>query len=189
MSRQPSEVVSLRIEPPASPAVDRDADRQQAMAALFRAHCAELVRTAYCLLGDRGAAEDAVQEAYLALYRHWDTLGDRTAGRAYLRAAVVNQCRSRQRGLVRSRAARVWQGRAELSPSADGDALARDDASRVAAAIRDLPTRQREVVVCRYYLELTETQTAALLGIGLGTVKRHGHRALARLQTRLEEAL
>lgn len=62
-----------------------------------------------------------------------------------------------------------------------------DDARRLAAAVQALTTRQREVVVCRYYLELTESETAALLDIGLGSVKRHAHRGLARLQDRLGE--
>ena len=56
------------------------------------------------------------------------------------------------------------------------------------AAVQTLPTRQREVVVCRYYLELTEAETAAMLDIGLGSVKRHAHRGLARLQDRLGES-
>jgi RNA polymerase sigma factor (sigma-70 family) len=60
-----------------------------------------------------------------------------------------------------------------------------EDARRLAAAVQALSTRQREVVVCRYYLELTEAETAAMLDIGLGSVKRHAHRGLARLQDRL----
>ena len=56
----------------------------------------------------------------------------------------------------------------------------------MAAAVRALPTRQREVIVARYYLGLTETQTAELLHVGLGSVKRHAHRALAALQRGVE---
>jgi RNA polymerase sigma factor (sigma-70 family) len=61
-----------------------------------------------------------------------------------------------------------------------------DEAARVAAAVRALPTRQREVVVARYYLGLSEAQTAQLLQVGLGSVKRHAHRALRTLQSGIE---
>jgi RNA polymerase sigma factor (sigma-70 family) len=64
----------------------------------------------------------------------------------------------------------------------------RDEALRLVAAIRSLPLRQREAVVCRYYLDLTEAQTAALLEIGVGSVKRHAHRALAKLHDQMEVA-
>ena len=63
--------------------------------------------------------------------------------------------------------------------------IAYDDSYRLAAAVQALSARQRQVVVCRYYLELTELETAAMLDIGLGSVKRHAHRGLARLQSRL----
>jgi RNA polymerase sigma factor (sigma-70 family) len=61
-----------------------------------------------------------------------------------------------------------------------------DNAESVASAVRALPTRQREVVVARYYLGLTERQTAELLHIGVGSVKRHSHRALAALEHGIE---
>ncbi|WP_377642012.1 RNA polymerase sigma factor [Oryzobacter terrae] len=162
------------------------ASRDEAVGVLFRAHAAGLVRLAYVLLGDREAAEDAVQEAYLSLHRHWNRLRDHGAARAYLRAAVINRCRSGQGQLVRSRRTRDRLASVEwLEPSSEARAVEHDDARRLAAAVRDLPTRQREVVVCRYYLELTEAETAALLEIGLGSVKRHAHRGLTRLNDRL----
>jgi len=169
-------------EPPA-------ASRDDAFGVLFRAHAQGLVRLACVLLEDREAAEDAVQDAYVSLYRHWDVLRDQGSSRAYLRAAVINRCRSGQGQLIRARRVR---GRLDsvdwLEPSPETRAVEHDDARRLAAAVRSLPTRQREVVVCRYYLELTEAETAALLDIGLGSVKRHAHRGLARLQDRLGRA-
>ncbi len=71
-------------------------------------------------------------------------------------------------------------------PTFEDRAVDRDHGARIAAAVQALPTRQREVVVARYYLGLTEPQTARLLGIGLGSVKRHAHRALASLQHGIE---
>ena len=79
-------------------------DRDDAVDALFRRHCSDLVRLAFCLLGDRGAAEEVVQDAFLALHRHWWGLRAYTSAVPYLRAAVVNGCRSRQRRMVRARA-------------------------------------------------------------------------------------
>lgn len=64
--------------------------------------------------------------------------------------------------------------------------LQHDDARRLAAAVQTLPTRQREVVVCRYYLELTVAETAELLGITSGSVKRHAHRGIEALAARVE---
>jgi RNA polymerase sigma factor (sigma-70 family) len=66
--------------------------------------------------------------------------------------------------------------------------VARDEASSLAEQVRQLPRRQREVITCRYYLQLSEKETAALLEITIGSVKRHAHRGLATLQSRLEES-
>lgn len=175
--------------PRLAPPRDEHSDREEAFGVLFRTHGRGLVRLAYCLLGDREAAEDAVQDAFLSLYRHWHGLRDLGSAHAYLRVAVINRCRSGQGQLIRSRSVRQrltvldWQ-----APSSESHSIAHDEARRLAAAVQALPTRQREVVVCRYYLELTESETAALLDIGLGSVKRHAHRGLARLQDRLGES-
>ncbi|HET6967381.1 MAG TPA: SigE family RNA polymerase sigma factor [Ornithinibacter sp.] len=169
----------------APPRVERD----EAFGVLFRTHASGLVRLAYCLLGDREAAEDAVQEAFLSLYRNWDGLRDHGSSHAYLRAAVLNRSRSGQGQLVRARRIRGRLASVDWpEPSSESRMIQRDDAKRLAAAVRALPRRQREVVVCRYYLELTESETAAMLDIGLGSVKRHAHRGLTRLQDRLGDS-
>ena len=152
---------------------------------LFRTHCAALVRLGVVLLGDRAEAEEVVQDAFVSLHHHWDRLRDTSAAGAYLRSAVVRGCRSRQRRLIRARAIAPRLA-AVPSGTVEDDAVTMDEAARVAAAVRALPTRQREVVVARYYLGLTEAQTAQLLDVGLGSVKRHGHRALAALQRGIE---
>jgi RNA polymerase sigma factor (sigma-70 family) len=161
--------------------------RDEAVSALFHRHCTDLVGLAFCLLGDREAAEEVVQDAFVALHRHWRGLREQPAALPYLRAAVVNGCRSRQRRLVRARAALpMLRPSITSEPSTEDTAVGRDEAARLAAAVRTLPTRQREVLACRFYLELTETQTAALLQIARRSVKTHANRALAGLARRLE---
>lgn len=103
---------------------------------------------------------------------------------------MVNGCRSRQRRLVRARAAVPALRPVTTSVSSSEDtAVSRDEAARLAAAVRTLPTRQREVLVCLFYIELTETQTANLLQIGRTSVKTHARRGLAGLTRRLEVTL
>lgn len=165
--------------------------REQVLTGLFRSHCVELVRLAYCLLGDRERAEDAVQEVYLSLFRHWPPR-DESSALAYLRAGVINRCRSDQRRLYSARRGQPLLQLSAVGAQAGADAatdvLARDEASRLADQVRGLPRRQREVIACRYYLQLTERETADLLEIGVGSVKRHAHRGLSTLQARLEES-
>ena len=163
----------------------RRLDRDTALHGLFRDEGAGLVRLGYCLVGDRDLAEEAVQEAFIGLYRNWNHVRDEASLKSYLRAAVINQCRSAQRRLVRARALRERLA-ARLAATPDGDAVSTDEALRIFALVRRLPQRQREVVVCRYYLDLSEAQTAALLEIEVGTVKRHGHRAIERMQREME---
>jgi RNA polymerase sigma factor (sigma-70 family) len=161
-------------------------DREAVLDVLFRTHCASLVRVAVLLLGDRADAEEVVQDAFVSLYRNWPSLRDPAAAGSYLRSSVVRLCRSRQRRLVRARSAAPKLAAVVDPRTLEDRAVDLDQAARIAAAVRRLPTRQREVVVARYYLGLTEAQTAALLQVGLGSVKRHGHRALASLQHGME---
>lgn len=163
--------------------------RDEALAVLFRTHCADLVRLGFALTGDRGAAEEAVQDAFLSLHRNWRSLRDRAAMHAYLRATVVNRCRS----VHRDRAHRpvvVAPLRPELvtQPGVDADVLAHEESVRIAEQVRTLPQRQREVVVCRFYLDLSERQTAELLQVSVGSVKKHASRALSALHDRMEVA-
>lgn len=177
---------AIRMDPAATQGA-----REQVLTGLFRSHCVELVRLAYFLLGDRGRAEEAVQEVYLSLFRHWPPRDERTA-LAYLRSGVINRCRSDQRRMYSARRGdplvRVGALGEQTGADAATDVVARDEASRLAEQVRQLPRRQREVITCRYYLQLSEKETAALLEIGIGSVKRHAHRGLATLQARLEDS-
>ena len=162
-------------------------DRVAAVEGLFRDHYVAMVRLAYCLLGDRAASEDATQEAFLSLHRHWDGVRDSGALVAYLRRATINQCRTRQRKLIRGRGAALRMPRPTTVTSSEDDVLKRDEHQRLAEAIRQLPTRQREVLVCRYLLEMSEVATAEALEIGVGSVKQHAHRARAALHALMGE--
>ena len=162
-----------------APAVD--------IAALFRQHYAELVRLAVMLLGDRPAAEDVVQDVFARLHARRDRPGPRGDQLAYVRACVLNGCRS---ALHR----RVILRRLSGSPapdlpheSAESEVIQAEGRRQVLAALAALPPRRREVLVLRYYLGLREAEIAAMLGISPGTVKSTTARALGALARALGE--
>jgi len=167
-------------------AADSSVSREVAVDVLFRRHYATLLRVAHAMLGTREAAEDAVQDAFVSLYRHWDRLRDPQAAESYLRSAVLNRCRSNVRDLVKDRVLQSRAGAALMEAGGEIDLAAGEDGARLVMALRRLPRRQREVVACRYLLELSIAETAELLGMSDGSVKRHAHRGLQTLHTCLE---
>lgn len=153
-------------------------------AEVFAAHHPEVLRLAYLLCGDPHRAEDAVAEAFAKMYRRWQR-GGIDQPRAYLRRAVVNEVNSRFRRLaLERREASRRHGDARGVRPADEDLADRDE---VFAALRTLPARQRTAVVLRYYADLTEADTAAVMGVAVGTVKSAVSRGLDRLRAVLEE--
>jgi RNA polymerase sigma factor (sigma-70 family) len=118
------------------------------VAALYREHALGLVRVALLLVGDRGTAEDVVQDAFCALYRGWWRLRDPDKAVAYVRVAVLNGCRS----VLRDRArARKLPAPAELPVwSAEAAAIAGEERRAALEAVASLPPRAREVLVLRY---------------------------------------
>jgi RNA polymerase sigma factor (sigma-70 family) len=155
---------------------------------LFRRHYTALLRLAVVMVGNREAAEDSVQEAFAALYRHRRSLRDQSAAEAYLRSAVLNRCRSWVRRQVTQRAARPLMLVREHQQSAEDTIVAQDAAGSLVAHMRTLARRQREVLACRFVLELSIAETAQLLQISEGSVKAHTHRGLRALQRRIEVA-
>jgi RNA polymerase sigma-70 factor (sigma-E family) len=152
--------------------------------AVYQAHAVGLIRLAIVMLGDRVAAEDVVQEAFLGLYRHWDRLADPGKALTYVRSAVLNRCRNALRDRHRDRGRRV----AFLSvESAEATVLVGEEHQLVLAAIRSLPDRQREALVLRFYLDLSEDETARAMGISKGTVKSATSRAVGALGRMLKE--
>lgn len=155
--------------------------------ALYRDHGTELVRLAALALGDRRAAEDVVQDVFTRLHRGGLRLDDASRVPAYLRSAVLNGCRSRQRRTGAGDRARLRLAR-ERPAGADVEGSAIDASVRaeVMAAIRALPARQRDCILLRYYLDLSEAEIAATLRIGVGTVKSSTARARRSLAPVLE---
>ncbi|WP_410644997.1 RNA polymerase sigma factor [Amycolatopsis sp. lyj-346] len=148
-------------------------------AELFRTHRPGLVRLAVLLLGDRGLAEDVVQDAFVALVRRWP-LDDPAGAGGYLRVSVVNGARSAHRRAARR--LRHRPGDRDDVPPADAGVLLGEEHREVLAAVRRLPRRQREVLVLRYWTGLSEAEIADTLGVSRGTVKTCASRALAKLE-------
>lgn len=143
-----------------------------------------LLRTAYLLAGDWATAEDLLQIALTKTYLAWKRLGRIDAVEPYTRKVLVNTATSWWR--------RRWHGErpTEVLPETaitDGleERLERDALWR---QVRDLPARQRAVLVLRFYEDQSEAETARLLNVSVGTVKSQCSRALATLRLRLGEA-
>jgi len=169
-------------------AATRDAD--EALVAIYTAHYRSLVRLAALLLHDVPAAEDVVQDAFVAMHGSWKRLRDTDKALAYLRQAVVNRARSRLRHLkvVDRKASSLLPADARAHmPSAETGAMAAIDRAHILVALRGLPQRQREVLVLRYYSDLSEAQIADAMGISAGAVKSHASRGMTALRQRLEQ--
>lgn len=164
------------------PPVNDADDADSAVAALFGSHRLAMVRLAVLLVDDVETAEDIVQEAFAALHRRWPALADREAALGYLRSCVLNGSRSvlRRRRTVR-RHPQPDAATLTVDP-ADRQVLLAEEHREVITALQRLPRRQREVIVLRYWAELTEAQVAATLAISLGAVKSnafHARQAIA----------
>lgn len=131
-----------------------------------------MVRLAYLVVGSEAVAEELVQDAFVAVHRHWGTIANPGG---YLRTSVVNACRSHQRrtGLERRRQPRPAPP-AELGADELWDALAQ------------LPRNQRAALVLRYYEDAPEADIAAALGVRPTTVRSLVHRGLAQLRKEIE---
>jgi RNA polymerase sigma-70 factor (sigma-E family) len=158
----------------------------EAVTALYEAHALGLIRLAVVMLGDRPAAEDVVQEAFYGLYRRWHALSDTANALAYVRSSVINGCRTALRRRVRQLTL-VGAEQPGESDSAESAALLGEEHRQVLLAIRRLPSRQREALVLRYYLDLDEAEIATSMRISRGTVKSTTSRALAALGRLLED--
>jgi RNA polymerase sigma-70 factor (sigma-E family) len=154
------------------------------VADLHRAEYGNLVRLARLLLDDVATSEEVVQDAFVALQLRWRTIREPDKAAAWLRSAVLNGARSQLR---RRRVRERFVPGSSVGPPADRGALAADEHRRVVEALRQLPRRQQEALVLRFYLELNERETADAMGVSTGSVKTHIHRGLAALTPLLEE--
>jgi RNA polymerase sigma-70 factor (sigma-E family) len=164
------------------------ADARYGVSLLFRQHHAGLVRLALLLVGDQPTAEDVVQDVFARLCtRSLLPAGDGSL--TYVRAAVLNGCRStlRHRAVVR-RVTRWHDPQATgTQGSAEHEVILAEDRREVLAALATLPARRREVLVLRYWLGLSEREIADVLGISTGTVKSTAARGIAALARKLGE--
>jgi RNA polymerase sigma-70 factor (sigma-E family) len=166
----------------------RDA-RDNDFAAYLAARQPSLLRTAYLLTGNRHDAEDLVQTAFAKLYLSWDKVRDQGSMDGYVRRILVNEHNSLWR--------RAWKKREHTADDTVIHALdephhdSHDDGVGAALweVVQTLPRKARAVVVLRYYEEMSEAETAAVLGISVGTVKSQTSRALAALRTRAPQTL
>jgi RNA polymerase sigma-70 factor (sigma-E family) len=160
-------------------------DARRHISALYQAHALALVKLAVLMTGDQPTAEDVVQDAFLGLYRRWQALQDTGNALGYLRTSVINGCRSVHR--VRFRRQGITLDPPAPVGSAEAEAMLGEAHREVLAALRRLPRRQREAVVLRYYLDMTEEQAARAMGVARGTVKSATSRGIAALARLLKE--
>jgi RNA polymerase sigma-70 factor (sigma-E family) len=152
--------------------------------ALYQAHALALTRLAHVMLGDKASAEDVVQEAFCGLYRNWAKLIDQAAALPYLRASVLNGCRS----AIRRRRIRASKAMYEpAAASAESVVLTGEEHRSVLLALRKLPARQREVLILRFYTHASDEEIAQVMGVSPSTVRSSRHRALAALGRLLGE--
>jgi RNA polymerase sigma-70 factor (sigma-E family) len=170
---------------PARPSAQAPPDPadEHGYAALFHAHFAGLTRLSALLGADD--PEDVAQEAFVRLYRRRGRLRDPNAALGYLRATVCNLTRSRLRHLGVAR--RQPAERVRDVDSAEHDVIVAESRQEVLRALRLLPPRQREALVLRYWLGMSEADMAEIMQVSRGTVKAHVSRGIDALGQRMEE--
>ena len=169
--------VVMRNVSPRTPALDREFDR------FVVAESDGLLRSAYLLCGDRGHAEDLVQLALLRALHRWAQI--HSSPRAYVSAVLVNLARDRRRNL--SRRPRESQEKEIPSDAVSSHESQILERGAILAAARRLPRSQQEVLVCRYVLDLSVSETSVTLRLAEGTVKSYTARALAGLRELLDD--
>ncbi|MGZ5288505.1 MAG: RNA polymerase sigma factor [Actinomycetota bacterium] len=165
---------------------DGDAD---AFGALVARHQRAAFRVAWLIARDPGEAEDAVQEAFVKAWRAMPRFRADAPFRPWILRIVSNEARNRARS-TRRRDALVLReaaaaGAGDAAPSPEAAALSRDEAEALTRALDRLPERDRMVIAYRWLLDLSEAETAEILGVRLGTVKSRLSRALRRLREEL----
>jgi len=153
---------------------------------LVRAHQGIAFRTAYVLAGNASDAEEATQEAFVKAYRALGRFRRGSPFRPWLLRIVANEARNRRRSAGRRAAlslrAAADESSGDAAPSPEGVLLADEERGRLLAAVNELREEERLVIACRFFLELSEEETAAALDVRLGTVKSRTSRALEHLR-------
>ncbi|MER6676070.1 SigE family RNA polymerase sigma factor [Streptomyces sp. NPDC000983] len=142
-----------------------------------------LMRTAFLLTGEQHAAEDLVQTTLEQVYVAWRRVGSADEPEAYVRRVMINAHARRHRRRLREFLAPKDDSGLVREIADSGDRIAQaDDRNALLAALAELPPRQREAVVLRYWEDLTETQTAAAMGCSVGAVKSNAAKGIAKLR-------
>jgi RNA polymerase sigma-70 factor (ECF subfamily) len=164
---------------------------ERAFEELVRMHQGIAFRTAYLLTGSAADAEDAAQAGFA---KAWVALPRFRVGapfRPWLLSIVANEAHNRRRSAGRQEALRLRSIAApppdDAAQSPEGAALGREKREELLAAVCSLDDRDRDVLACRYFLELSEDETATVLDVRRGTVKSRTARALTRLKQELEQ--
>lgn len=173
-------------------AIARSLDGDLAAYEVLVARYSALAHRTAAMLGAGDEAEDVVQEAFVKAYRHLGGFRRDAPFRPWLLRIVANETHdlTRSRGRRAELTARVT----ELDPpgaaqSSEDAAVATDRRTRLLGLVRTLPERERQAVVCRYFLQLSEAETAQVLGLPVGTVKSRTSRGLRRLREEVDRDL
>jgi RNA polymerase sigma-70 factor (sigma-E family) len=183
-----SSAIPLEVAVDTPAAVDQDTKvaTDRLVVELFRTEGQSLVRLARLFVDDRNAAEDLVQEAFIRLARSAHRINDESKAAAYLRSIVLNLARdNNRRGLV---SLRHHLPQDDRRASTEDEIELQEDQREVIEALRELPHRQRNALVLRYYEELGIDDIAEAMGISRNSVKTHLQRGLAALERRLGDA-
>ena len=151
-------------------------------------HVDGLLRTAYLMVGDRGEAEDIVQECMLRLARKWPRVRGMEHPGAYARRVMFSLVLDGRPQRSRRSVELVAIEPATARDTRDATAASLDSRADLLRALAGLPGRQRAVLVLRYFADLPEAEVAAVLGCSVGTVKSSASRALERLREALDTA-
>jgi RNA polymerase sigma-70 factor (sigma-E family) len=187
LGRRPRPVIHLAHAIATAGTLETDEQRADLLRTLFHEEAAELVRLARLFTDDRNAAEDLVQEAFIRLYHAADRIRDLDKAIPYLRSIVLNLARDHnRRGLMSLRHGEALTP--AVSPDAPPDSLEFDEQqAAIIRALRALSPQQRNCLVLRFYLDLSEAEIAETLEISPNSVKTHTRRGLEQLRTRLEQ--
>jgi RNA polymerase sigma-70 factor (sigma-E family) len=147
-------------------------------------HLDDLLRTAYLVVWDQAEAEDLVQECLFKVARRWPRVRRMEQPCAYARRVLINLALDGARG--RARRATELRGEEQVDEPVADPLGAFDARAELLQLLGELPARQRAVLVLRYFNDLTEAQTAEVLGCSPGTVKSNASRGLARLRAALQ---
>jgi RNA polymerase sigma-70 factor, ECF subfamily len=150
--------------------------------ALFHAHYVRLVEAIAAATGDDDGAADAVQEAFVELWKHWDHVRLYEDPAGWVRRVAINRVFNRRRSLARYAAAllRLAEDRRTISASGEGSD------SAVLSAFQTLPARQRLAMGLHYVGDLSVTEIAQAMGVSEGSVKQHLHRGREAMRHKLE---